>query len=281
MPRRPRWLIGPSLCFFVALGMSPAVASQCFSGDHFRGGLWRQWIVHLVPGPMARQQVAAIVEEVNRVRAEHAITLLVTSPRDLLAVGITDESNVRGPGGFAHSIRNQEIFVGTLISDAGGRRGFLFLDKALMSTSELIAAGVPGRIARFRVKMEFNREDRNEQVDTTWIANSDEGDNVRFRTRYASAAVATRLTVPDMADYLSCQLAPSLFLVFRSRPAETFLLSDQSRFSLIRELDDAVTIELQIRLADQAVNRVFNDPENKPLRLIEGERAVRIHKEPK
>jgi hypothetical protein len=260
--------------------MPPAVASQCFSGDHFRGGFWRQWIVQLTPGPAATQQVAAIVEEVNLVRAVQAIPLLAPSPRDPLVIGMTDESNVRGPGGLAHSIRKQEIFVGVLISDAGGRRGFLYLDKALMSTPELIAAGVPGRLARFLVEMKLNRDDGEEQVDTTWVATSGEGDSVRFRARDASAAVATRVAVPDLADYLSCQLAPSLFLVFRSRPAETFLLSEQSYFAVIRDLDDAANIDLQIRLADQAVNRIFNDPENKPLRLIEGERAVRIHKQP-
>jgi hypothetical protein len=90
------------------LGASPAAAPCTEPASHFGGGLWKQWILQITPGPTALAAVERIAEEVNMARAAAGSPLLVfdaeAPPGPTWATGSDSAPNTgapRSPAGHA------------------------------------------------------------------------------------------------------------------------------------------------------------------------------------
>jgi hypothetical protein len=227
------WLVG-------ATGASAQCAGP---STHFRGGLWKQWILWITPGPEALAAVERVIGEINVARAAASIPLLVFDPQEPLVVGIIEENNPRGPDGalLANRLPNQEIFFATFaeVGTADGDGVVLFLTDPLRSNAELTEKGVPGAPAAFERTMRFGLQGPDSEVSTRWTA-SNGGDLVKFSAKYPSAAITFRQRFPGTEAYLSCNLAKSVAVVYRSLPTQTFALHDRTQANVLLDLARSV-----------------------------------------
>jgi hypothetical protein len=270
-------------CSIIAAAASNASA-QCFEpGKHFRGGLWKNWIFQLRPGPSALAAIQRIEAEMNVARAAAGLPLLVFDPSEPIQISVFEEENPRGPDGanLANRLPNQEIALATFAELEGAFQGevAVLLADPLRSNALLTAKGVPGVTAAFERKMKSEVEADRSETETHWMATT-ESDRITFRASYSSDAIAARARFPGTGTYLSCSVAHLLDVIFRSRPTETFQWFD--RYQLAAVLDLArkdVEVSLNVRHHDPDVNQIFNDPANQALALGEYDRSVRIERQ--
>jgi len=279
MKLRMTW---PTLVVAALLFASAHSASaQCADPTtHFRGGLWKQWILQIVPGPEAAAAVQRVFAEINQARAAAALPLLVFDPEEVLAVGIIEESNPRGPDGANLVDRrpNQEIFLATF-AGLGAGSVVVFLTDPLRSRAELTAKGVPGAPAVFERSIKIALGGSEAGVNTKWHATSNVA-QVNFHAQYPDTAITARSRIPGASTYLSCNVFKSLDVLYRSLPTKAFGFYERSQVSVLLDLTlPEVEITLHVRHQDRDIDAIFNDPANEPYALFEIDRLVRLERQ--
>ena len=258
-----------------------SVSAQCADPvTHFRGGVWKQWILQIVPGPDAMAAVQRILAEINQARTGAGLPVLVFDPEEVLAVGVIEENNPRGPDGanLVDRVPNQEIFLATF-AGLGDGSVVVFLTDPLRSRPELTGKGVPGTPAVFERSIKIAQGDSDAGVNTKWLATSDHA-RVKFHAKYPEAAITFRSRFPGSSAYLSCNVAKSVDVLFRSLPTKTFGFYERNQVSLLLDLTlPEVEIKLHVRHPDRDVDTIFNDPANQLFALFELDRVVRLERQ--
>jgi hypothetical protein len=283
--KRKRWIIHNALASIlstVLVSQAITASAQCSDPNkHFRSGIWKQWILWISPGPSALAAVQRVINEMNRARAAAALPLLVFDPQEPLVVGIIEESNPRGPDGanLTNRLPNQEVFFATFAEVANGGEVVVFLTDPLRSNNELTAKGVPGADASFERQMSFELEGSQSEVRTKWEA-SNQRDEVTFSAEYPGSAISFRFRVPGASDYLQCNLALSLNVIYRSIPTQTFALLERNQTAGIGDLTmPGVDVSLRVTHHDSDISAMFNDRGNQLTVLFEIDRVVRFERQ--
>ncbi len=269
----------------LSLVAATSASAQCSSDPtkHFRGGLWKHWILQLAPGPTAQAAVQRIIAEVNQARTQAQLPLLVFDPQEPIQVAVFEENNPRGPDGknLVNRLPNQEVLLSTFAELEGALDGevALILTDPLRSNAELTAKGVPGVAAVFERTMKFALEGSDSEVSTKWVA-SNEVDEIKFSAEYSSAAITARARFPGTSTYLNCNLGHLLDLMFRSLPTQTFKFLDRFQANVLSDLTrEDVKVSLEVKHHDPDIDAIFNDQENRLLRLFEFDRVVRFERQ--
>jgi len=257
------------------------VGAQCYdSAQHFRSGLWKEWVVQILPGPQALAAIERIVAEMNegRALAQPPVPPLVFDPEVPLLVSVLEENNPRGPNGASVPDRtpNREVLLGSYAVVDGGGPVLILLADPLRSNSSLTATGIAGVDAVVRRSMSFEDQPQGGSLSSTrWSVTSAAG-SVKFGLTYPEAAISQRSRFPPAADYLNCGFGLFLDEIFRSSPAQTIAVYDRSQTTFLFDLTRPdVKLQLKVRHVDPYVNAIFNDPGNVAIGLSEAERAIR------
>jgi hypothetical protein len=292
----------PPLARFIAsivagaalLLLTPATTTAQCSGDmqlkHFRGGIWKQWILQITPGPKAIEAIKAIVDEVNQARTQGSCCVKpIEYVGDKLLVSVFQEHDARGPNGEplpeadengeAYPSDNLESFIGVFVKvpDAGAGGGVLFLT-ALRTNGALTALtkDIPGAPAEAisEIKMSWR------SVATNWILKvitpgPQENTRIEFAATYPPRIMA-RGQVPAAGDYLNCNLAAPRPIVYRSLPSSTFVLLDRYQLGAVALPNSEVTVNMKVESPDPSIQAIFSDRENRQVALIELERIARF-----
>jgi hypothetical protein len=276
----PRTLVSGVILAVLSLTAPGSARAQCLEpSQHFRGGLWKEWVVQILPGPRALAAVQRVVTEMNLVRAQAnpPIPLLVFDPQIPLLFSVFEENNPRGPDGLSLTDRtpNREVLLGTWAVVEGGGPVLILLSDPLRSNRELTAKGVPGVDAVVERTMKFTAEGTISESSTHWTVTS-ASDVVRFSLRYSSEAISSRSRFPTASTYLACNYGHFLDLIFRSRPDQTYGVYDRSQTTFLFDLSrDDVRLSFKVDHHDPEVTAIFNDPDNLPIGLSEADRVVR------
>jgi hypothetical protein len=261
--------------------LAGAARAQCADpATHFRGGLWKQWILQLQPGPVAQDAIARVIAEINVARASGSAPQLIFDPTEVLALSVIEESNPRGPDGnlLADRTLNRELFIATFAPDEAGGYQAVFLTDPLRSNADLAAKGVPGQPATFERSIK-STVGPTPSTATKWLASNAAGDQIRFSAEYPDSAITFRSRTPGATSYLTCNLATTLDVVYRSLPLATFALFDRTQAAALLDLTaPGVDVRLKVRHHDDEIQRMFSDPANQQLFLFELERVVRFER---
>lgn len=267
----------------IVASVASNASAQCSDpSKHFRAGLWKHWILQILPGPAAQAAVQRIIAEVNQARAAAALPLLVFDPQEPIQIAVFEENNPRGPDGrnLANRLPNQEVLLSTFAELEGALDGevALLLTDPLRSNADLTVKGVPGVAAVFERTMKFALEGSDSQVSTKWVA-SNEVDEIKFSAEYSSAAITARARFPGTSTYLNCNLGHLLDLMFRSLPTQTFKFLDRFQANVLSDLTrEDVEVKLKVQHHDPDIDAMFNDPENRLFALFEFDRVVRFER---
>jgi hypothetical protein len=254
--------------------------AQCLEPTrHFRGGLWKEWVVQILPGPRALEAIQRIVVEMNqgRAKADPPVPQLVFTPDIPLLFSVFEENNPRGPSGAPVADRNpnREVLLGTYALVDGGGPVLILLADPLRTNKALTASGIPGVDAAIERTMKFPEGEDGVETSTRWAVAS-ASDQVKFSLRYSSAAISSRSRFPSAPAYLGCDYGHFVDQIFRSSPAQTYAVYDHSQTSFLFDLTrEDIKLHLRIKHHDPEVQAIFNDPDNQPIGLSEADRVIR------
>ena len=275
------WILGLTTPYFITVAKTSA---QCTDQKpHFRGGIWKQWIVQIDPTFEAARAVNLIVEKVNRIRSRENVPLLLYYPETphRLIVGVFVENDPRGsdgnplPSGQADAARypNEEAFLATFVNIEGSDRlGVLFFANPLRSNGALNTT-VPGEQADLRRTITFADD---KSVRTKWSA-SHGPDSISFAAAYPDGAITGRSRWPnDSGPYLDCNLAPTFLIVYEKLPEMTFILLERNQSRSINLPQNGVDVKVTVKHNEPNILKAFDDKYNRPARLYELDRVVRF-----
>jgi hypothetical protein len=262
------------------LGTAPYAGAQCLEpAKHFRGGLWKEWVVQILPGPRALDAIQRVVIEMNlaRAQADPPVPQLVFTPDVPLLFSVFEENNSRGPDGASVADRtpNREVLLGTYALIEGGGPVIILLTDPLRTNKTLTASGIPGVDAVIERTMKFPEGEDGVETSTRWAVSSASA-QVKFDLRYSSAAISSRSRFPSTTTYLACDYGHFVDQIFRSSPAQTYAVFDHSQTSFLFDLTrQDIKLRLKIKHHDPEVQSIFNDPDNQPIGLSEADRVIR------
>lgn len=287
-PRFVTRMLAIGALFLITIG---AASAQC-SGDmqlrHFRGGIWKQWIVQIELGNAAKEAVGKIVTELNQARTQGGCCVKpIEYVGGKLLVSVFQEHDPRGPDGeplpewdaegTAYPNGNREGFVGVFVNvpDAGEGGAVLFLT-AVRTNRALTDMDIPGATGDAMSEIRMSSS----SVATNWILKvtspgPDAGTRIELAANYPPRVMGRGQT-PAAGDYLNCNVAAPRPIIYRSLPSSTFVLLDRYQLGYVALPNSDVHVTLKVESPDPLIQDIFKDDNNRQVALIELDRIARF-----